>query len=128
VIQDCFDVREMPSADPARAEKNGSRVIQDCFDWAFATGCRILKIPSGKERGKELLERLIFHIRAEETPGRFLERLSERLTEYRTNRGIQANVSLLPQLLKIREIYGDKFYYVKAAILAGFLNALAEQT
>lgn len=97
---------------------------QKFFEWAFSTGKNILGIRAGPDKGKDLLERLIYHIRAEETPGRFFERLSERLTEYRTNKGIQAEVSLLHGVME-EEWHGDKFYYVKAAILSGFLNALS---
>ncbi|TDA25914.1 MAG: hypothetical protein DSO01_06615 [Archaeoglobi archaeon] len=99
--------------------------MEECFRWAYATGREILSIKAGQEKGADFLERLIYHIRAEETPGRFLERLSERLTEYRTNKGIRANVNVLPKIMMIREMYGDRFYHAKAAILAGFLNALA---
>jgi hypothetical protein len=99
-------------------------MIEECFKWAFGTGMEILGIEAGTEKGKDLLERLIYHIRAEETPGRFLERLSERLTEYKTNKGIRANVNILPNIMTMKEMYGDRFYYVKAAVLAGFLNAL----
>lgn len=99
-------------------------MIEECFKWAFGTGKEILGIDAGIEKGKDLLERLIYHIRAEETPGRFLERLSERLTEYRTNKGVRANVNILPNIMMMKEMCGDRFYYMKAAILAGFLNAL----
>jgi hypothetical protein len=100
--------------------------VEEYFKWAFRTGCEILSIHAGREKGKDLLERLIYYIRAEESPGRFFERLAERLTEYRTNKGILANVSLLSDTMS-QEMSGDRFYYAKAAILAGFLNALSAQ-
>jgi len=110
-----------------KSENNSMDVdVQNCFKWAFKTGCEILSIRAGREKGKDLLERLIYYIRGEESPGGFFERLAERLTEYRTNKGILANVSLLPDTMS-EEMSGDRFRYAKAAILAGFLNALSAQ-
>jgi len=107
------------------------------FGWAFGTGKEILKV----NNGEKLLKRLIFDIRAEETPGRFLEKLSERITEYRTNTNINANVRMNSELFGVEfkkegdkwmrkekscfKWHGDSFYYMKSAVLAGFLNALA---
>ncbi|OQX86869.1 MAG: hypothetical protein B6D55_04955 [Candidatus Omnitrophica bacterium 4484_70.2] len=93
------------------------------FGWAFATGKEILKA----NNGEKLLKRLIFDIRAEETPGRFLEKLSERITEYKTNTNIRADVEIYPEIMQ-KEWHADKFYYLKSAILTGFLNALSSQT
>jgi hypothetical protein len=102
-------------------------MFEDFFKWAFHTGKEIVNNQRyDKEKGKDLLRRLIFDIRAEETPGRFLEKLSERITEYKTNTNIQADVSMKPEIMK-KELYGDRFYYLKAAILTGFLNALSEE-
>ena len=107
------------------------------FGWAFGTGKEILKV----NNGEKLLKRLIFDIRAEETPGRFLEKLSERITEYRTNTNIQAKVDIDQELFGIEfkkegdkwirkekscfKWHGDSFYYMKSAVLSGFLDALA---
>ena len=96
--------------------------FEEFFGWAFGTGKEILKV----NNGEKLLKRLIFDLRAEETPGRFLEKLSERITEYRTNTNIQAKVYIHPEIMK-REWHADKFYYLKSAILTGFLNALSDQ-
>ncbi|MEM3571136.1 MAG: hypothetical protein QW589_04320 [Candidatus Bathyarchaeia archaeon] len=97
------------------------------FEWAFRIGKEIINNQRyDKEKGKDLLKRLIFDIRAEETPGRFLEKLSGRITEYKTNTNIQANVYMHPEIMK-REFYGDRFYYLKSAILTGFLNALSQE-
>lgn len=95
-------------------------VYEQIFKWAFGVGKEILN----NEKGEDLLKRLIFDIRAEETPGRFLEKLSERLTEYKTNINIEANVNLHPDLMW-KKWHGDSFYYMKSAILTGFLNALS---
>ena len=88
--------------------------------WAYTTGMTI------KGKDEKLLRALIFDIRGEETPGRFLEKLCNRLSEYRTNRNIALNVSIKPELVKERW-HGDRFYYLKAAILAAFTNALARR-
>jgi hypothetical protein len=95
------------------------------FRWSLDVGNSIIKAKCGEEKGKELLRKLIFDIRGEDTPGRFLKRLSERLVEYRTNTNIQANVEILPEIMEKEEWHADKFFYLKASILAGFLNALA---
>jgi hypothetical protein len=100
------------------------------FNWAFKTGVQLLEV----DKEGKLLKRLIYDIRAEETPGRFLEKLSERITEYRTNRNINAKVEMDWGLFKKEgdegtktEIkwHGDNFYYMKSAVLSGFLEALA---
>ncbi|MBS7657983.1 hypothetical protein KEJ20_02350 [Candidatus Bathyarchaeota archaeon] len=97
------------------------------FDWAFAIGKDIIeKSVCGKDRGKDYVKRLIFDIRAEESPGRFLNKLSQRLGEYKTNTNIQAPVSLLPEIFQSKSRWnGDEFYYLKSAILTGLLNALS---
>lgn len=95
-------------------------IYNSIFKWAYKTG-KILV-----EKNDDLLRRLIFELRGEETPGRFLERLSEVLTEYRTNRSINANVSILPVLME-RRWHADQFHYMKSAILTGFLNSLSSR-
>jgi hypothetical protein len=99
------------------------------FNWAFAIGKDIIeKSVCGKERGKDYVKRLIFDIRAEESPGRFLNKLSQRLGEYKTNTNIQAPVNLLPEIFQFKDKWsGDSFYYLKSAILAGLLNALSSE-
>lgn len=90
------------------------------WEWAYAIGKTI------KEKDEELLRSLIFEIRGEETPGRFLVKLVNRLTEYKTNKNIDLNVSIKPELVK-EKWHGDKFYYMKATVLSGFLNALSSR-
>jgi len=48
------------------------------------------------------------------------------LCEYKTNKNIGVNVSIKPELVKIKW-HGDKFYYMKSAILAGLINALVKE-
>ncbi|MEM5831111.1 MAG: hypothetical protein QXO40_02825 [Candidatus Aenigmatarchaeota archaeon] len=101
--------------------------FQIFFNWAFAIGKDIIeKSVCGKDRGKDYVKRLIFDIRAEESPGRFLNKLSQKLGEYKTNTNIQAPVSLLPEIFQLKDMWsGDSFYYLKSAILTGLLNALS---
>jgi hypothetical protein len=95
------------------------------YNWAFAIAKEIIESKSGPEKGKELVKKLIYEIRGEETPGRFFNRLTQKLGEYKINVNIQADVSVHSMLFK-EDWYGDKFFYLKSAILAGFLNALVE--
>jgi len=98
---------------------------EEFFKWAYSIGKTILNNEKyDKEKGEKLLKRLIFDIRAEETPGRFLEKLSERVVEYKTNANIQADISLHPELM-YKKWHADSFYYMKSAVLTGFLNALS---
>ncbi|MCS7135322.1 MAG: hypothetical protein NZ893_02690 [Candidatus Aenigmarchaeota archaeon] len=102
-------------------------IFKKIFDWAFAVGCNIIQNSKcGDEKGRDYLRRLIFEIRAEETPGRFLDKLSETLGEYKTNINILAPVSLLPEIYQTKTKWsGDSFYYLKSSILSGLLNALS---
>lgn len=95
-------------------------MFDEIWSWAYSIGTII------KNKDEELLRRLIFEIRAEETPGRFLEKLSNRLSEYKTNRNIALNVSIKPEFFKFKW-HGDKFYYMKSAVLAGLTNALVSK-
>lgn len=97
-------------------------LFEEYFKWAFRIGKTILESP----KGEDLLRRLIFNTRAEETPGRFLDRLSETLGEYRTNRNIELDVSMRSDFYD-QTWFADGFYYLKSAILTGFLNALASE-
>ncbi len=101
------------------------KTYEKYYSWAFAIAKEIIESKSGKEKGKELVKKLIYEIRGEETPGRFLNRLTQKLGEYKINVNIQADVSVHNMLFK-ENWYGDKFFYLKSAILAGFLNALVE--
>lgn len=93
---------------------------EEFYTWAFAVGKNIIE----KDREGKLLRELIYDIRGEETPGRFLNKLVNKLTEYRTNQNINLDVSIKPKIVK-ENWHGDKFYYLKSSILAGFLNALS---
>jgi hypothetical protein len=99
-------------------------VYEQFFNWAYSVGKKIEDYQTG--RGDDLLKRLIFSIRAEETPGRFLEKLSATLTEYKTNKNIGLDVSMHPELYRA-EWFADNFHYLKASILSGFLNAFASE-
>jgi len=92
----------------------------EIYGWALHVGQKILE----KDDGLPLVRRLIFDIRGEDLPGRFLEKLSGRLTEYKTNKNIAIDVSMYEKLFEAKW-YGDSFRYVKSAVLSGFLNSLA---
>ena len=96
----------------------------EIYNWAYAIGTTILE---QSDKGEDLLRRLIFDIRGEDLPGRFLDKLSNRLTEYKTNRNINIDVSMYSKLFD-REWHGDSFRYMKSAILSGLLNSLASYT
>lgn len=95
-------------------------MYEGILTWAFKTGVKI------KRKNEKLLEMLIFDVRGEETPGRFLEKLSSRLSEYKTNRNIALNLSIEPKIVG-EKWHGDKFYHMKAAVLTGFINALSKR-
>lgn len=92
-------------------------IFEEVWNWAFAVGKEI------KNKDEKLLRSLIFEIRGEETPGRFLEKLANKLSEYKTNRNISIDISFKSELFK-EKWHGDKFYYMKAAILSALTNAL----
>lgn len=98
-------------------------MYSEYFKWALAVGKSILT----KEKGEDLLRRLIFEIRAEETPGRFLDKLSENIGEYNTNRNILLNATINKDIYD-KVWFADNFYYLKSAILSGFINALATKS
>ena len=100
-------------------------MFEKYFGWAFSVGKAIINSGCGKERGRELVRRLIFEIRGEDTPGRFLDKLVERLSEYKTNTSIKAKIEILPEIMLKEEWRGDKFCYLKSSILAGLLNSLS---
>jgi len=98
-------------------------LYDDHYNWSYNIGKKILESSKGD---KDLLKRLIFNIRAEETPGRFLDKLSETLGEYSTNRNIGINLAINQDIYANKQAwFADRFYYLKSAILAGLLNALS---
>jgi len=96
-------------------------LYEEIYNWAYAVGRTIL---SGSDKGDDLLRRLIFDVRGEDLPGRFMEKLAGRLTEYRTNKNIAIDVSMYGKLFE-EKWHGDSFRYVKSAVLSGFLNSLS---
>lgn len=96
-------------------------MYDDTYNWAFAVGRKIL---DNSDKGEDLLRRLIFDIRGEDLPGRFLEKLSSRITEYKTNKNIAIDVSMYGKLYE-KKWHGDSFRYMKSAVLSGLLNSLA---
>jgi hypothetical protein len=99
-------------------------LYDEVYNWAYAVGRTILE---QSDKGDDLLRALIFNIRGEDLPGRFLEKLSSRLTEYKTNRNIAIDVSMQRRLFE-KKWYGDSFRYMKSAVLSGLLNSLGSRS
>lgn len=89
--------------------------LDQLFKWAYKVGALL------KEEDSKYVEILIFDLRAEKTAGRFFEKLAIRIADFDKRLGINANI---PFYIFEREISGDRFYYIKSAILAGLLNSL----
>lgn len=94
------------------------------YSWAYKTAKIILDNRKEAGDGEDLVKRLIYSIRSEETPGRFLDKLATTIAEFRTNRAYNLDVSVHSILLK-SELRGDSFHLAKASILSGLLGALA---
>ncbi|MEM2865309.1 MAG: hypothetical protein QXR65_08625 [Candidatus Bathyarchaeia archaeon] len=92
-------------------------MYDEIYNWAYAVGRTILE---QSDKGDDLL-------RGEDLPGRFLEKLSSRLTEYKTNRNIGIDLSMQRRLFE-KKWYGDSFRYMKSAVLSGLLNSLGART
>lgn len=94
------------------------------YKWALDVGREILKV----KNGDKLLMRLIYDLRGEDLPGKFRDTLVKSLHYYSTARGVEAlkEVDIPINLLTFGE-YGDKFYYLKSAILIGFMNAFSKK-
>jgi hypothetical protein len=97
-------------------------ILYDIFyRWANDVGIKIWEA----DKSGDLLRKLIYNIRAEETPGRFLDKLSETLGEYKTNKNIGLNIGMHTDLYG-QTWFADKFHYLKSAILSGLFNSLAQ--
>ncbi len=76
------------------------------------------------ERGEDLLMRLIYELRGEDLPGRFRDALVRSIHYYMTAReALGVGEITIPEYILTWGDYGDRFYYLKAAILSGLLNA-----
>lgn len=94
------------------------------YNWFYEWSKKIGEKIRNREDGEKLLKELIYDIRGEETPGRFFNKLTNKLMEYKTNKNIAID-TFLPDEIMMNTWYGDRFYYLKAAILAGLLNSMA---
>lgn len=96
------------------------------YNWANELGKQIRS--SSEDRGADLLKKIIFDIRGEQLPGKFLEKLVTRLAEYQTDRDLNlSSIEIQPDIFK-GTLWGNTFHYTKSAIIAGFLNAIADQS
>jgi len=96
------------------------------YDWANELGVKI--VSSSGARGTDLIKKIIFDIRGEQLPGKFLEKLTTRLAEYRTDRDLNLDdIEIDPEIFG-QTLWGNSFHYTKSAIIAGLLNAIASQS
>lgn len=100
--------------------------LEKIYDWAYATGKTILEVD--KENGKDYVNEIIKEIKKEELPGKFKEELSKVLHKVsekirKDTRNDQFNLHIHPDIAK-KDLQGDEFYKVKAAVLAGLMNSL----
>ncbi|MEM3434380.1 MAG: hypothetical protein QXP27_09450 [Candidatus Methanomethyliaceae archaeon] len=76
--------------------------------------------------GEDLVKKLIFDIRGEQLPGKFLDKLMTRLAEYRTDRDLNLNALEINPEVFGSVLWGNSFHYVKSAIMAGLVNSISE--
>ena len=94
--------------------------LKAIYDWAYAISRTILE-KLGRSEGVDKIRMIYYAIRGEETPGRFLEKLSKEVGEACFS--ADTSLSVTPKLLQ--HIHGDMFYLAKAAVIMGLLNALS---
>ncbi|GEM_PF-1237993 len=99
---------------------NKSLDIKEIYKWSrFKVGEILAK------KDKKFVEILIFDLRSEDTPGRFLNKLAVRLADFNKRLGVNL---IIPNLFyRENKIKGDQFYYIKSAILTGLVNALSSK-
>lgn len=90
------------------------------YRWAFDLGKRL------KMEDEGLLKRLIYDLRGEDTPGAFLNVLSLRLSQFALDPSLERikGVLSIPSEVRKEELEpGDKFYYLRYAIISGLTDA-----
>jgi len=101
-------------------------MYEQFYDWANSIGEKI--VDTTGDRGTDLIKKIIFDIRGEQLPGKFLEKLTTRLAEYRTDRDLNLDdIEIDPELFG-KTLWGNSFHYTKSAIIAGLLNAIASKS
>ncbi len=101
-----------------------SRYVK-AFNWAFMVG-KLIMDSQGRDEGEKLLKRLLYDLRGEDLPGRFRDVLMQDIYYLQTAREVESLKSIsVPRFILEEGLYGDRFYYLKSAIIAGFMNALA---
>jgi len=106
----------------ARSEKAS---LTNIYEWACEISSKILD-RLGKEEGIDRIKTIYYAIRGEETPGRFLEKLSKEVGEVFFSEGISSSKGQLVAYELLHHVHGDMFYLAKAAVIMGLLNALSE--
>jgi len=99
--------------------------LEKIYDWAFEIGKTIQE--ADEENGKDYVNDIIKEIKKEELPGKFIEELSKVLhkvsEKIKKGKNKDIALSIYPDVVR-RDLYGDDFYKVKAAILSGLINSL----
>jgi len=98
------------------------------YEWAKKIGKEI--IGKSETNGRKYVEYIIKEIEKEELVGRFFEELEKALFKIseKLSKESKEKVKLSIDERLVRDYYGDNFYKIKAAILAGFINSLAENS
>jgi len=103
---------------------DASRYVK-AFNWAYRVGSLIME-SRGREEGEKILKRLLYDLRGEDLPGRFRDVLMQDLFYLKTAKEVAGLEGIgVPRFILEEGLYGDRFYYMKSAIIAGFMNALA---
>lgn len=88
------------------------------FGFFYKLGKRILEVTGEVS----LVEKLLFDLKAEQTPGRFFNKLSTRIADY--NKKYPDLSFSIPAGIIQSNVKGDKFFYLKSAIITGLLNSI----
>jgi len=104
--------------------------LKEIYDWACEIGETIQEID--EENGKDYVNEIIKEIKKEELPGKFVEELSKvihKISE-KINKGKREDEKIIlyihPAVAR-RDLYGEDFYKIKAAILSGLINSLGKK-
>lgn len=99
--------------------------LEKVYNWAYSIGKQIQELDP--EDGKDYIDEIIKEIKKEELPGRFFDELAKVLhkvsEKLKKKVGKDVKLYIHPDIVR-KELYGDEFYKVKAAILSGLINSI----
>jgi hypothetical protein len=96
-------------------------MYRDVYDWSKDIGDKLIKAG-----GDDLVRRVVFDIRGEQLPGKFLDKLMTRLAEYKTDTDLNlTDLEINPEVFR-GILWGNSFHYLKSAIMAGLVNSMAK--